>query len=284
MTLPFYSFSVLCCMVCFLPWFESTGSLLIWRCSWSAKGCHKGPWSCCFPWKWVIVSILTSGDRYVFLCLHDAWCPKLINLLWFRYGETFPVSAEVLDSSFCLPIGKAKVFLPQVWKIILLNVSAVSCYFIMLFNYHCCAYICPTNCLLSTDWERREGCDHYCLFKNGWLCSQGLFCASNVLKQICWFASGMINSDLAGRCTRRFYCKSEVDIPWETFFLGHQISIVWGKWSTAQLSYCSFSKYAQKSMCLNFGAGVISSLVVIFCYHCLWGGTEMTSIIVACFF
>ncbi|KAG5227985.1 pyruvate dehydrogenase E1 component [Salix suchowensis] len=25
------------------------------------------------------------------------------------YGETFPVSAEVLDSSFCLPIGKAKI-------------------------------------------------------------------------------------------------------------------------------------------------------------------------------
>ena len=26
-----------------------------------------------------------------------------------RYGESFPVSAEALDSSFCLPIGKAKV-------------------------------------------------------------------------------------------------------------------------------------------------------------------------------
>ncbi|KAE9453591.1 hypothetical protein C3L33_14482, partial [Rhododendron williamsianum] len=25
------------------------------------------------------------------------------------YGESFPVSAEVLDSSFCLPIGKAKI-------------------------------------------------------------------------------------------------------------------------------------------------------------------------------
>ncbi|KAI7998931.1 hypothetical protein LOK49_LG10G00706 [Camellia lanceoleosa] len=25
------------------------------------------------------------------------------------YGESFPISAEVLDSSFCLPIGKAKV-------------------------------------------------------------------------------------------------------------------------------------------------------------------------------
>jgi len=30
-------------------------------------------------------------------------------LYLFRYGESFPVSAEVLDSSFCLPIGKAKV-------------------------------------------------------------------------------------------------------------------------------------------------------------------------------
>lgn len=28
-----------------------------------------------------------------------------------RYGESFPVSDEVLDSSFCLPIGKAKVCL-----------------------------------------------------------------------------------------------------------------------------------------------------------------------------
>ena len=28
-----------------------------------------------------------------------------------RYGESFPVSAEVLDSSFTAPIGKAKVIL-----------------------------------------------------------------------------------------------------------------------------------------------------------------------------
>lgn len=27
-----------------------------------------------------------------------------------RYGESFPVSVETLDSSFCVPIGKAKVF------------------------------------------------------------------------------------------------------------------------------------------------------------------------------
>ncbi|KAI3919586.1 hypothetical protein MKX01_018409 [Papaver californicum] len=27
----------------------------------------------------------------------------------FLYGESFPISAEVLDSSFCLPIGKAKI-------------------------------------------------------------------------------------------------------------------------------------------------------------------------------
>jgi len=32
-----------------------------------------------------------------------------MGTLCFRYGESFPVSAEVLDSSFCLPIGKAKV-------------------------------------------------------------------------------------------------------------------------------------------------------------------------------
>ncbi|XP_020547297.1 pyruvate dehydrogenase E1 component subunit beta-1, mitochondrial-like [Sesamum indicum] len=25
------------------------------------------------------------------------------------YGDSFPVSAEALDSSFCLPIGKAKI-------------------------------------------------------------------------------------------------------------------------------------------------------------------------------
>nr|DAD30468.1 TPA_asm: hypothetical protein HUJ06_009319 [Nelumbo nucifera] len=32
-----------------------------------------------------------------------------MGMLCSRYGESFPVSAEALDSSFCLPIGKAKV-------------------------------------------------------------------------------------------------------------------------------------------------------------------------------
>lgn len=32
-----------------------------------------------------------------------------VKLYHDRYGESFPVSAESLDSSFCLPIGKAKV-------------------------------------------------------------------------------------------------------------------------------------------------------------------------------
>ncbi|RWW71974.1 hypothetical protein BHE74_00020257 [Ensete ventricosum] len=33
---------------------------------------------------------------------------ELLSIWLFRYGESFPISAEVLDSSFCLPIGKAK--------------------------------------------------------------------------------------------------------------------------------------------------------------------------------
>jgi pyruvate dehydrogenase E1 component beta subunit len=39
-------------------------------------------------------------------------------ILCFRYGESFPVSAESLDSSFCLPIGKAKVTLRIILKMI----------------------------------------------------------------------------------------------------------------------------------------------------------------------
>lgn len=42
-----------------------------------------------------------------------AWIQLLIFLkgsFVLRYGESFPVSDEVLDPNFCLPIGKAKVF------------------------------------------------------------------------------------------------------------------------------------------------------------------------------
>lgn len=38
----------------------------------------------------------------------------LVLLLSIRYGESFHVSDEVLDSSFCLSIGKAKVCFPVV--------------------------------------------------------------------------------------------------------------------------------------------------------------------------
>lgn len=36
---------------------------------------------------------------------------SLVSFLSCSYGESFPVSAEAVDSSFCLPIGKAKVFI-----------------------------------------------------------------------------------------------------------------------------------------------------------------------------
>ena len=35
---------------------------------------------------------------------------SFVSILSCSYGESFPVSAEALDSSFCIPIGKAKVF------------------------------------------------------------------------------------------------------------------------------------------------------------------------------
>lgn len=36
---------------------------------------------------------------------------SLVSFLSCSYGESFPVSVEAVDSSFCLPIGKAKVFI-----------------------------------------------------------------------------------------------------------------------------------------------------------------------------
>ena len=38
-----------------------------------------------------------------------------------RYGELFPVSAEVLDPSFVLPIGKAKVRIEECTDVFLLK-------------------------------------------------------------------------------------------------------------------------------------------------------------------
>lgn len=45
------------------------------------------------------------------LCLIDAHFAIPIVYSYCRYGESFPVSAEALDSNFCLPIGKAKVLI-----------------------------------------------------------------------------------------------------------------------------------------------------------------------------
>lgn len=45
-------------------------------------------------------------------------CLYLRKMLCFRYGESFPVSDEARDSSFCLPIGKAKVTLLMTSKMI----------------------------------------------------------------------------------------------------------------------------------------------------------------------
>lgn len=49
--------------------------------------------------------MLTDGD-FIFIYMLRV----LVDvMLFFRYGESFSISAEVLDSSFSLPIGKAKV-------------------------------------------------------------------------------------------------------------------------------------------------------------------------------
>ena len=40
-------------------------------------------------------------------------------MIYDRYGESFPISDEALDSSFYLPIGKAKVCIPQQINILL---------------------------------------------------------------------------------------------------------------------------------------------------------------------
>ena len=102
-----FLYAVLCIVVCLLPWVESVNPILIRRCSWTAKSCHKRSWSCCFSWKWVVVSRLWLWFIWIAHVLLNMFI--LMGTLCFRYGESFPVSAEVLDSSFCLPIGKAKV-------------------------------------------------------------------------------------------------------------------------------------------------------------------------------
>ena len=51
-----------------------------------------------------------------------------------RYGESFPVSAEAIDSSFCLPIGKAKVCFSSVVKSVRHSFCFSSCSYYVLYS------------------------------------------------------------------------------------------------------------------------------------------------------
>jgi pyruvate dehydrogenase E1 component beta subunit len=74
----------------------------------------------------LLKAAIRDPDPVVFLeneLLYATSCPTQLFFLWLSwhlmmfgilllfcsYGESFPVSAEALDSSFSLPIGKAKV-------------------------------------------------------------------------------------------------------------------------------------------------------------------------------
>lgn len=144
---------------------------------------------------------------------------SLVSFLSCSYGESFPVSAEAVDSSFCLPIGKAKVFIYLFYLRVMLQkqhfsqlADVVSCYWFwhgptndttllstivnfaisivvkkvvpidLLFFLSCLLlfiFIISNNWVFSlllmlTDRDRRKGCTNYCIFKDGWSCSQGL--------------------------------------------------------------------------------------------------------------
>lgn len=51
----------------------------------------------------------------------DSSMSHFLSCLFSRYGESFPVSAEVFDSSFCLPIGKAKVRIAMHVKVMVIS-------------------------------------------------------------------------------------------------------------------------------------------------------------------
>ncbi|KAK8451578.1 hypothetical protein SEVIR_6G233100v4 [Setaria viridis] len=53
----------------------------------------------------LLYAILAPFVFFLYACVHIS----SYNVFSCRYGESFPVSDEVLDSSFCLPIGKAKI-------------------------------------------------------------------------------------------------------------------------------------------------------------------------------
>lgn len=75
-----------------------------------------------------------------------------MNVLFFRYGESFPVSAEVLDSSFCLPIGKAKVSTLKSTKVYLsMFMQLVTLLLCLFFFQH------VSDHLLSFNRSREKG-------------------------------------------------------------------------------------------------------------------------------
>ncbi|XP_074369382.1 pyruvate dehydrogenase E1 component subunit beta-1, mitochondrial-like isoform X2 [Apium graveolens] len=68
--------------------------------------CYAAWFGAC-PWLKVLAPYSSEDARGLLkAAIRD---PDPVVFLENKYGESFPVSVEVLDSSFCLPIGKAKI-------------------------------------------------------------------------------------------------------------------------------------------------------------------------------
>uniref|UniRef100_A0A3Q7FMY7 Pyruvate dehydrogenase E1 component subunit beta n=1 Tax=Solanum lycopersicum TaxID=4081 RepID=A0A3Q7FMY7_SOLLC len=76
---------------------------------WNWSGGKGGEEAGCDPWWWEVLAPYSSEDARGLLkaAIRDP-DPVVFLENELLYGESFPVSAEVLDSSFALPIGKAK--------------------------------------------------------------------------------------------------------------------------------------------------------------------------------
>ena len=54
-------------------------------------------------------SLLKNYDFVSWVLSGTQMFSSFVSILSYSYGESIPVSAEALDSSFSVPIGKAKV-------------------------------------------------------------------------------------------------------------------------------------------------------------------------------
>ena len=104
------------CMQCYAAWYAHVPGLKV-LAPYSAedargllKAAIRDPDPVVFLENELLYAILSLHICYLY-----AWVDILLYNVFFSlfcsYGESFPVSDEVLDSSFCLPIGKAKVCL-----------------------------------------------------------------------------------------------------------------------------------------------------------------------------